>query len=289
MRLDVRKADRAATLAALEALRPALDGRPVIGVSLWDSDDALVAAARGILPGVPIGGGTGAFFTELNRMTSWPAADYLTWTSNPTVHGFDDDTIGETTEPLGDILRSARARFPVKRFQIGPMTLGLRFNPNATTPEGRRRASPPDIRQGGPIAAAWLGATLAGFHGADIAALSFYEPAGPKGLVDEGGRVTESGHLISRLARHPHRPATILRWAHAPRAAGILLEGGEARELVLVHAKHAAALLPLPDGDWRVVEDLARDGFCDPGQGDGEEGPARRLCRGLADGVTRAR
>jgi hypothetical protein len=177
------------------------------------------------------------------------------------VHGFDDDTIGETTEPLGDILRTARAKLPVQRFQIGPMTLGLRYNPNATTPEGRRRAAPPDVRQSGPIAAAWLAATVAGFHAPEVEALAFFEPAGPKGLIDETGRMTPAGHLFARLARRSGTPSRVLRWPHTTRAAGILLDGEDRRELCLVHARHGATDLVLPEGEWRVVEDLTPDGF----------------------------
>ena len=194
-------------------------------------------------------------------MTRWPAADYLAWTSNPTVHGFDDDTIGETTEVLADVLRSAKAMLPRRRFQIGPMTLGLRFNPNATTPEGRRASADPDPRQSGPIAAAWLAATAAGFIDEVVTTLSFFEPSGAKGLVDGAGRRTPSGHLLARLAALAGLDATVLRWEAAPRAAGILIETPAGKALCIAQARHETAILELPEGQWAQVEELTSEGF----------------------------
>jgi hypothetical protein len=261
VRLDLRQAAPSQVDEALRALAPTLAGRTVLGVTLWDTSDQAVAAARGILPQLLIGGGTGAFFTELNRMTAWPEVDYLSWTSNPTVHGFDDDTLGETMEALPDILRSARAKLPVKRFHIGPMTLGLRYNPNATTSEGRRRAADPDPRQGSPVAAAWLGATLAGFHGREVEALAFFEPAGPKGLVDARGKRTMAGHLLERLARHSGRPTVVLRWPGDVRSVGLLIAGAQGPELCIIHAEESQAVLPVPVGRWTRLEDLRPEGF----------------------------
>ena len=143
VRLDIRKAHPDVVLCALQTLAPLLGGRDVIGLSLWEADERLIEAARAIMPPAPIGSGTGAFFTELNRGTDWPAgADYLTWTSTPTYHGSTDDTLGESVEPLPDILRTAKATWPGRRFQIGPHTLGMRFNPNAAAPDAPGRRCP---------------------------------------------------------------------------------------------------------------------------------------------------
>ncbi|MFE0753145.1 hypothetical protein ACFW16_04265 [Inquilinus sp. NPDC058860] len=261
LRIDIRGGAAVDTRAILEALAPILIDRPAIGVSLWDADDAAVAAAREILPGTAIGAGTGAFFTELNRMTHWPAADYLAWTSNPTVHGSDDDTIGETTEPLEEILASAKAKLPVRRFQVGPMTLGLRYNPNATSPEGRRRSAAPDPRQGQTIAAAWLAGTVAGFLDPDVETLAFFEPSGPKGLIADDGAWTPAAHLLTRLSRCAGRPASALRWTGRPRLRGLLLEMIDHDALCIAHLRNERIALALPEGTWRSAEVLMPNGF----------------------------
>ncbi len=263
LRIDVRGGTAVGTRAIVEALVPILVDRPAIGVSLWDADDAAVAMAREILPGTLIGAGTGAFFTELNRMARWPAADYLAWTSNPTVHGSDDDTIGETTEPLEEILASAKAKLPVRRLQIGPMTLGLRYNPNATSPEGRRRSAAPDPRQGQVIAAAWLAGTVAGFLDPDIETLTFFEPSGPKGLIAEDGAWTPAAHLLSRLSRCAGRPASALRWAGHPRLRGLLIDMSDHDALCIAHLRNERVAVALPEGTWPSAEELTPTGFVD--------------------------
>ena len=178
LRIDVRMSDEKKTLAAVAALAPLLADKANIGLSLWDAGDSTIAAARAVAPNIRIGGGTGAFFTELNRLSRWPAADYLAWTSNPTVHGSSDDTIGETIESLRNSTAHARSS---ARFQIGPMTLGLRNNPNATTPEGRRMASPPDPRQSELIVAAWVVGHGCRFSGSVVETLAFLNRSDRKG------------------------------------------------------------------------------------------------------------
>jgi len=259
IRLDLRP--HAQQIAAIGTLLPHLQDGRLLAVSLWGADDATLADARHLLPDVAIGGGTGAFFTELNRMTAWPArADYLAWTSNPTVHGDSDDTLGESIEPLNDILRTALATLPVKRFQIGPLTLGMRFNPNATTEEGRRRAAAPDPRQGTLIAAAWLVGTVAGYAENAVTALTFFEPIGPKGLLAADGAVTPAGHVFTRLAALAGQETQILVWPGASRVRGLRILGPETTVLCLANAHHDTVHLPLPDGRWGAAP-LTPEGF----------------------------
>lgn len=246
VRLDIRAAPAEMVCTALRALAPALARRRVLGVSLWEADAALLAAAREILPQVAFGSGTGAFFTELNRGTAWPeTADYLSWTSTPTVHGWTDDTLGESVEPLDDILATACAGWPKARFQIGPMTLGMRFNPNATTAEARGRPAPPDPRQSQPIAAAWMLGMIAGYAHDRVDTLSFFEPRGPRGLMDAAGQMTPAGALFAKLAPLAGAPLAILAWPGEPRLRGLRIGAGR---LVMANLHHEARQALLPDG-----------------------------------------
>ncbi|MBS1118457.1 MAG: hypothetical protein H6Q90_685 [Deltaproteobacteria bacterium] len=261
LRLDIRESLSGAAGEAIVALAPLLAAKEIVGLSLWDADDAALTAARAAAPGLRIGGGTGASFTELNRMERWPAADYLCWTSNPTVHGFDDDTIGETIESVRDLVRTARARSPVARFQIGPMTLGFRYSPGAATPAGRAQTAPPDVRQGGMIAAAWLVGTIAGLVDPAVETLTFFEPAGPKGLLSSDGRWSPSAHVLSRLAPYAGRPVSGLRWPGVSRAAGLLIEDPDERILCFAHSRDEELPANLPPGVWSRMERLTENGF----------------------------
>jgi D-apionolactonase len=210
---------------------------------------------------MPIGGGTGAFFTELNRGNLPSGIDYASWTTNPTVHASDDDTLGESIEPLADILATAQTKAPGLDLVIGPLTLGMRFNPNATSPEARRAEPPPDQRQHTVLASSWLLGTIAGFVDAAVKDLIVFEVAGPRGLVQADGSLSPSGHLVSRLAPLAGCRAEIITWAHEPRARGLLVQAPEGRVLALTQARAAPAALALPEGRWASLERLDSGGF----------------------------
>ncbi len=133
-----------------------LRGRQILGLTLWDADDALIDQARLVL-GVPIGAGSATHFAELNRTDPLPSADYLAWASNRTVRGVTDDTIGETTETSDDILATIKGKAPWRPLHVGPLTLVARLNPGATTikggmgagrsaPKGSDRCGPAQLR-----------------------------------------------------------------------------------------------------------------------------------------------
>ncbi|MCB8873644.1 hypothetical protein [Acidisoma silvae] len=249
IRLDIRRASAEAVTVALGTLAPLLAGRDVIGVSLWDADAALIEAARRILPALPLGAGTGAFFTELNRGTAWPeSADYLTWTSTPTYHGSTDDTIGESIGPLGDILRTACAKFPEQRFQIGPHTLGARFNPNATTAEGRARPADPDPRQAQTIAAAWMLGMLAGYADDAVETISFFEAQGQRGLINAEGQPAPAAAVFKHLAEFQGGRIAILSWPGQSRLCGLRLTGAAGVTYCIANLHHEAAEAVLPEG-----------------------------------------
>ncbi|HZA91329.1 MAG TPA: hypothetical protein VE420_01785 [Gemmatimonadales bacterium] len=245
----------------LDAIDKALSGRKPFGISLWDATQEAVDLARRLWPGTPIGGGTGAFFTELNRGILPSRIDYATWTTNPTVHAQDDDTLGESIEPLADILATAQAKAHGLDLVIGPLTLGMRFNPNATSPEARRAEAPPDQRQHTVLAASWLLGTIAGFVDATVKELIVFEVAGPKGLIQPDGSLSPSGHLVSRLAPFAGRKAETVTWAHEPRARGLLVHAPEGRVLALTQARAAPASLAMPEGQWAAPERLGFAGF----------------------------
>jgi D-apionolactonase len=261
IRLNCRLKDHADHVTVLDTIDKVLSGRKPLGISLWDATQEAVDFGRRLWPDTPIGGGTGAFFTELNRGTLPSGVDYVTWTTNPTVHASDDDTLGESIEPLADILATAHAKAPGLDLVVGPLTLGMRFNPNATSPEARRAETPQDQRQHTVLAASWLLGTIAGFIDAAMKDLIVFEVTGPKGLVQPDGLLSPSGHLVSRLAPLAGCKAETVTWAHEPRARGLLVHTPKGRVLALTQARAAPASLVLPEGQWGTPERLTLTGF----------------------------
>ena len=201
-------------------------------------------------------------FSEINRTDPLPAADYLAWASNPTVHGVTDDTIGETTESSDDILATIERKAPGRILDVGPLTLSERFNPVGAS----RAATPADPRQNEGIAAAWAVATLSGYISAHVRAVTVFEPFGPKGLMSAPDELSPAGLVLRRLAGFEGAPTRSVRWANAPRARGLLVLGTGRVSLCIAYARNDTARLVLPEGDWRA-ERLLPKGFSAAGPG----------------------
>ena len=171
-------------------------------------------AAAGV--DVPLGGGTRAYFTELNRATDFlpvDGLDVVSYTLNPQVHAFDNASIVETLAAQAETVRSARAIVGDRPLAVGPITLLPPFNPNATGPEpepapGRacRRRS---IR--GSLALRrrldWSGSIYAPRH-AGVDALTYFETTGWRGLIERADHPLRVRHLPFLAARIGSSPST---------------------------------------------------------------------------------
>ncbi|RAP77418.1 hypothetical protein [Paenibacillus montanisoli] len=138
-----------------------------------------------------VGGGTRAYFAELNRAVL-PLAELeaAMYTINPQVHAFDIASIAETASAQGDTVRSARAVVPGLPLSVGPITFKPRLNPNATSEEGRRRsedrANHTDARQRSLFGAGWLLGSLRSLSEAGAERACYLETVGPLGARDSG-------------------------------------------------------------------------------------------------------
>jgi D-apionolactonase len=173
-------------VAALAAAGPTPSAVALVG-----ADAALIEEARRVFPGARIGAGTDAFFAEFNRLPP-VAADFAFWTVNPTVHADDDASVMETLAVLADQTTSARAHCPGIPLWCGPVTLRMRFNPNATGPAVPvPTGTPPadvDARQRGLFGAAFTLGEITAWATAGIDTLVLYAPFGARGLIHTSAR-----------------------------------------------------------------------------------------------------
>jgi hypothetical protein len=138
-------------------------------------------------PKAKIGGGTDAFFTELNRERTPPTdLDFLTFSINPQVHASDDTTMVENLEAITDIVRSCRAFAGGKVIHVGPVTLKIRGN----TPKSKEDINtslmlPPsaDPRQLSIFGAAWMLGSFKYLAESGVPSITFFETCGWKGLI----------------------------------------------------------------------------------------------------------
>lgn len=159
----------------------------------WITSDSLlnqvVPIFRKLLPAVKLGGGTDSNFVDLNRHRfNFDQVDFVTYSVNPQVHAFDDQTLMENTEAQADTVRSARQLSGNKPVHVSPVTLLPRFNPAAASadvisPSGRS-LPPVDPRHKTEFGAEWTRRSLKALSEAGAESITYYETHGPRGLVN---------------------------------------------------------------------------------------------------------
>lgn len=137
--------------------------------------------------GIPVGSGTDAFFTQINREPlPREEMDFVSYSNNPQVHAFDNDSIMETTEGQTANVLSCRKLFRDLPVAVSSVSLKMRWNPDLTaeeeTPEGiiPRRIDP---RQMSLFAAAWFIRSLVSLIQAGACSADYFELLGPAGLM----------------------------------------------------------------------------------------------------------
>jgi hypothetical protein len=223
------------------------------------------------LPGVPFALGTDAFFAELNRGRPDPdVADLLCFSVNPQVHAFDELSMVETLEAQPMVVSTARS-FPGDRpVTVSPVTLRMRFNPNATGPEpepatGELPAAV-DPRQMSLFAAAWTLGSVRALVAGGAASATYYETTGWRGVMEreagpllperfpsEPGVVFPVYHVLADLCRDAGAEALLLESSN-PLAAQALALRHEGRHRVLVanmESREQAVRVALPTGRYR--------------------------------------
>jgi hypothetical protein len=139
---------------------------------------------RVIFPLAQIYGGTDAFFTELNRdPVNAKSLDGVTYSINPQVHVFDDQSLVETLEAQGYTVQSARGLYPDKKIRISPISFHMRWNPNATCDNKRLREPTGwmDKRQFTLFGACWFLISLKYLSASGAVSYTYFELSGENG------------------------------------------------------------------------------------------------------------
>jgi D-apionolactonase len=149
-----------------------------------------------VVPGIAIGGGSNAYFTELNRdRPDLGNADLVCYSLNPQVHAFDNTSLVENALAIAATVESARHLYPDKPIAVTPITLKPRFNPDATGAGADERPDclPDNVdpRQMSLFGAAWTLAAIQSLAGRGASSATFYETLGWRGVMerDEGSHL----------------------------------------------------------------------------------------------------
>jgi hypothetical protein len=199
------------------ALSPAADLRTVdpgttqVGVPTLES---IYRAARSSFGRLRLGGGSFAFFTELNRKRP-PLSDldFVTHTTSAVVHAADDASVMQTLSTLPAVFESARSFIGELPYRIGPSSIAMRQNPYgsspADNPENVRVAmGERDPRQRGLFGAAFYLGYFAHAAQAGLEAVSFCDATGENGLMpapepadDEGDGGVDGVYPVFHVVR----------------------------------------------------------------------------------------
>ncbi len=179
-------------------------------------------------PGALFGGGTNAYFAELNRSRPpLDALDLVSYSINPQVHAFDNASLVETLAAQAATLESARQFCGALPLAVSPVTLRPRFNPNATGPEPAPAADqlPPQVdpRQLSLLGAGWTAGSLASLARGGAASATYYETTGWRGVLE----VEEGSPLPSLFPSSPGMAFPLYHvLADVGELAGAIVVGG---------------------------------------------------------------
>jgi hypothetical protein len=246
--LEVLTAEDGHDFAALTTTIPSLPA-PVARIAVFPRSavtitDRVLAAAREARDevglNIPIGGGSRAYFTQLNRATPSPELlDFVAYGLNPQVHAFDNASMVETLAAQAVTVESARAITDGRPVVVGPVTLLPRINPDAVPTVGSPAAgSLPvtvDVRQPSLFAAGWTVGSVRHLAAAGVEALTYFETTGWRGLIER------SDHDLRVPAFHS-RPGMVFPVYHVLRDISEL---------------SGAYLLPVEVSDRLAIEALA--------------------------------
>lgn len=193
--LTVQAAEELADLsAALEILKP-----PVLRWLVFQEGNMVTQAQhvravrshlRHMTPDAEIGGGTDAYFAELNR-TRPPvdSLDCVCYSISPQVHAFDTVSLVENLRGQSETVRSAQAFCPGLPIVVSPVTPKPRVRPEAAAgtenncSDGELPASV-DARQCSLFGAGWTLGSLKALCESGVHSVTYYETTGWRGVME---------------------------------------------------------------------------------------------------------
>ncbi len=235
---------------------------------------------RASFPDVLLGGGTDAFFAELNRARPAFGWDFLAFSLNPQVHAEDDRSIVENLAAQRDVIQSARAIAGNRHVHVSPVTLKRRNNPDATSsaPHMSTHAAAElplgvDARQMSLLAGGWLAGSLKHLIEARADSVTFFETIGmrgigqsrlapPKSFAAVPGMFFPAFFVLRELRGWTHLVPS--RSSDALRVDGFVLRdeaNAHRQKIVLANFSAQAQIVRLEAetraANWRVLDEVA--------------------------------
>ncbi len=181
-----------------------------------------------VFPRVQFGAGTNYNFNEINKNRFIASnVDFITFSTDPQEHAFDDRTILENSASPEYLVRSAKSIYgsdmPV---HISPLTLRKRFNPYATNPadlyiDEEAKADP---RMKEPFAALWTFASICSAAKGGASAITFFQTTGNQGILSLHDEPYPVYGVLKNLSPYQDKAVTVLE-SRDTMVTGMLLDG----------------------------------------------------------------
>lgn len=210
---------------------------------------------------VPIGGGTDAYFTELNRnRPPLDALDLVSYSINPQVHAFDNASLVETLPVLPVTVDSAGQFSGDKPIVISPITLKIRWNPNATASANASSTNEVpaqvDPRQMSLFGAGWTLGSLKYAAQSGVQSATYYETMGWLGVMEResgspvpekfpsiAGSVYPMYHVFADIGEFVGGEVAVLEASHPLLVEGMALQkNGHLRMMLANFTAEAQAI-----------------------------------------------
>lgn len=225
---------------ALRALAERLGSIQLARVLVFHRDESSTTAhwvrlARSLVPAPAVMGGTNAYFAELNRRRPEDKSAGACFSVNPQVHAFDDLSLIENLEAQAHVVRSAKTFLDGGPVVVSPVTLKPRFNPAATSSTGASAAASSDPRLLTQFGAVWTLGSLKYLCEGGVASVTYYEVAGPGGLMD-GAAIFPLYRVFASLAEFHGGTCVPVDSSHPLRVLAFLLQKGQRGRLLVANA-----------------------------------------------------
>ncbi len=226
-----------------------------------------VELARSILGrfGAPVGAGTDAFFTEINRYRPpTDALDFVGYSMNPQMHAFDNLTLAENLAAQRETVKSARALSGGRPVVVGPVTFKMRWNPDefAPPPSSLTGELPRNVdpRQMSLFGAGWTLGSLQALAESGASSLTYFETSGWLGVIENdsgsplpdmfpsyAGGVFPVYHVFADVGEFSHSEVLLSQSSDPLKVNGLLLRNKDRRRLQLANLTERPQVVDCPD------------------------------------------
>lgn len=168
---------------------------------------SLVNKLKNAMPEVVIGGGTYAYYAELNRAEEIASSlEFISFTISPQVHAFDDLSLLENLYPQEIVTVDARKKTG-KPVQIGAVTLPQRLNFVSTGKEGSHSMTsniPTDSRQSSVFGALWTLGSIVSLSKGAAEAVTYFQLFGQHGIMKQNLQTKADSEVYdTEVERYP--------------------------------------------------------------------------------------